>query len=213
MLFCAAAIVLPSCENTASNSLTGALISDSLDPRAQYTSVSASDAWINVPRSALVVERQLRGDRAQRILLPNHTYLTGDNVIYLRAIQNRPSGTLGVFDLEAMLRFIGGVPRPFTRQELSLMRSRSDATGTLTWTVWTDGAGTYCVLALRRLTERQRIVPFRSNAIDILMRNCVRGTEEEALKPATPAQVAYPTIGRNVPTSPQTLSPLAAPLP
>ena len=73
--------------------------------------------------------------------------------------------------------------------------------------------GTYCVLALRRLTEMQRIVPFQSNAIDMLMRNCTRGTEEEALKPATPAQVSYPTIGRNVPTSPQTLSPLAAPLP
>ena len=142
MLFCAAAIVLPSCENTTSTALSGTFTSDSLDPRAQYTSVSASDAWINVPRSALVVERQLRGKRAQRILLPNHTYLTGDNVIYLRAVRNRSSGTLGAFDLEPLLRFIGGVPRPFTRQELSLMKTRPDAAGTLTWAVWTDGAGT-----------------------------------------------------------------------
>jgi hypothetical protein len=209
-LLCAGLMTLLSCDSATFSSRG---VSDSLDPRSQYLSVPAADAWVNVPKSALVVERQRGADRAQRVLLPNHSYLPGDNVIYLRAIRNRPSGSIGAFDLESMLEFIGGVPRPFTSEELATLRSRQDAAGTLTWGVWTDGAGTTCVLALRRLTEMNRILPFRSNAVDMLLRNCVRGTEEDALAPADPQQVAFPTIGRNTPASPQTLSPLAAPLP
>ena len=208
-LLCAGLFILPSCENAPLPNGGP----DSLDPRAQYLSVSAADAWVNVPRTALVVERQYGTERAQRVLLPNHTYLAGDNVMYLRAVRQNFAGSIGAFDREAMLEFIGGVPRPFTTDELSTLRSQEDAAGTLTWGVWTDGAGTTCVLALRRLTEMNRILPFRADAIDMLMRNCVQGTEEEALEPADPAKVAFPTIGRNTPSSPQTLSPLAAPLP
>jgi hypothetical protein len=179
--------------------------------RTEWGVIPATSAWIALPEAGLVMERRAGAVSEQRIALSNTTVLQGDNFVFLRLV---PSRSPGVIQLERALEQASGLPHPFSRNDLSVMRGRVDEAGALSWTEWTDGAGTTCVLALRRLTVATRLLPRQAGAVDMVMRNCVRGGAEKALAPAAPDIVAYPARAR-VPgqRTQRNLTPLAAPLP
>ena len=178
--------------------------------RAEWLARPISEAWVNSPRSRLLLERRAGGLAEQRLDLPNRTSLSGENFLHvLAANAMRRSARL---DLDEVLDLVGGLPHPFSRQDLGAMRSRNDAVGRVTWAEWTNGAGITCVLALRRLHVGVRIVPVEASALDLVMRNCVHGDSEAALQPVGPNTAAFPAhpgISEGAPL--RTLSPLAAP--
>jgi len=179
--------------------------------RAEWGFVPPEDAWVNIPGATLVVERRFADITEQRTLLPNHTALPGDNFAHLRAV---PQSDGGLLALERALERAGGLPEPFTSQDLDSMRSREDAAGTLNWAEWTDGAGTTCVLAIRRMPIGIRVLPNEAIALDMVMRNCVRDGATAALASAGPEAVSFGApfaVARG--GEQRTLSPLAAPLP
>lgn len=178
--------------------------------RAEWLVRPLDEAWIHSPDSQLLLERRAAGLAEQRLVLPNHTGLRGENLIHVRTVAGLSRGPR--FDLDHTLTFIDGLPFPFAPADLTVMRSRSDAAGTISWTEWTNGAGLTCVLALRRLHVGARIIPGEASALDLVMRNCVNGDADEALVPAGPHAVAFPAppgIAEGAPL--RTLSPLAAP--
>lgn len=179
--------------------------------RAEWAIVGADEAWMNMPDASIVLERRFAEIVEQRVSLPNHTTMSGDNFAYLRAV---PQSDGHIFELDRVIAQAGGLPAPFTDEEIRVMRSTQDAAGALNWTEWTDGAGNTCVLALRRLTPAVRIVPTGARAIDLMLRNCSADGVEAALRPAGPAAVALPAphgTGRGGEIL--TMSPLAAPMP
>lgn len=179
--------------------------------RAEWVIVPAANAWVHVPEARLVMERRAGALVEQRIALPNATILQGDNFIFLSAISSRSPG---VIVLERVLEQAGGLPYPFSQDDLSVMRARTDSAGAVSWTEWSNGAGTTCVLALRRLGVAARILPGQASAIDMVLRNCVRGEADAALAPAAPGAVAFSAQARaSGAASQRNLSPLAAPAP
>jgi len=167
-------------------------------------------AWVNPPDVILVMERQWRNRVEQKLALPNRTSLAGDNFIFLQTVSTQ--NPLGM-RLETALDSIDGLPSPFSEDDLGVMRSREDSAGALAWAEWTSGAGTTCVLAMRRLTVGERALPERVTALDMVMRNCVRGSVDEALAPADARHVAFPSPTGAGQGGPQRiLSPLAAPM-
>lgn len=179
--------------------------------RAEWAMVPEESAWVNPPETTLVLERRYADVREQRVSLPNHTSLPGDNFIHLRAV---PPSRGGIFELDQALQQAGGLPYPFTEAELEVMRSREDSAGSLSWTQWTDGAGTECVLALRRIPAGVRMMPGEATSIDLVMRNCIAGELEAALEPVGPHSAAFSSPhGSERGAEVLTLSPLAAPMP
>jgi len=179
--------------------------------RVEWQRLPTDRAWISSPDALMLMERSHGRVAEQRIALPNDTALPGDNFIYLRTIHTDPPGGMR---LERVLEQAGGLPGPFNEEDLGVMRTTEDAAGTLNWAEWTSGAGTACVLALRRLTIRVRVLRQGTSALDIVMRNCVRGTAQQALEPAGADLVVLPGTVRTVrPALQQPLSALAAPVP
>lgn len=177
---------------------------------ADWVTHGTGRAWVNPPDVILVMERQWRNRVEQKLALPNRTSLPGDNFIFLQTVST--PNPLGM-RLETALDSIDGLPSPFSEDDLGVMRSREDAAGALAWAEWTSGAGTTCVLAMRRLTVGERALPERVTALDMVMRNCVRGSADEALAPADASHVAFPSPAGAGQGGPQRiLSPLAAPM-
>ncbi len=180
--------------------------------RTEWVTVTSEDAWLNLPQTRLVLERRFARISEQRLLLPNHTALPGDNFVYLRAEAPGFLADAGRLRLQRVLAQAGGLPPPFTQAELDILRSDEDTAGTLTWAEWASGAGTTCVLAIRRFDVGDRLLPGRAVALDMVMRNCVRGDVGEALEPAGPRSVGFPAPEGMAGGAPvRTLSPLAAP--
>lgn len=179
--------------------------------RAEWAFVPRQDAWVNLPGATLVVERRFADVIEQRTALPNNTTLRGDNFAHLRAV---PDSDRSILMLDRAIARAGGLPTPFSQVELNSMRSREDAAGTLNWSEWTDGAGTACVLVIRRMSIGVRVLPHNAIALDMVMRNCVRGEPADALVPSLPQAVVFGApSGVERGGQQRTLSPLAAPLP
>lgn len=178
--------------------------------RAEWFVQPIAEAWVNSPRSQLLLERRASGIAEQRLTLPNHTAQRGENLMHIRAVSREAHAAR--FDLDRTLGFIDGVPTPFSQGDLDVMLSRVDSAGALHWAEWTNGAGVTCALAFRRLDVGARVLPRGAAALDLVMRNCVNGDIEEALLPVAPQVVAYPAppgLSDGAPV--RTLSPLAAP--
>ncbi|MCC5969269.1 MAG: hypothetical protein JJU15_04930 [Pararhodobacter sp.] len=177
---------------------------------ADWAAHGSGQAWVNPPELILVMERRGRTHAEQKLALPNRTSLAGDNFIYLQTVST--PNPLGM-RFEAALENIGGLPSPFTEADLGAMRAREDSAGSLAWAEWTSGAGTTCVLAMRRLTVENRALPERVTALDMVMRNCVPGSADDALAPADARHVAFPApTGAWQGAQQRILSPLAAPM-
>ncbi len=200
-------VALPACNATL---ITQAELQEGVE-RAEWVIVDAENAWANLPGATMVLERRFADVVEQRVSLPNDTVISGDNFAHLRAV---PRSDGHIFDLERALVQVGGLPSPFARDDLDVMRSREDAAGALAWTEWTDGAGTTCVLALRRLTPGARVMPAQARALDMVLRNCSTDGPEAALAPAGPQAVTFSAPhGAAQGAGVLTLSPLAAPMP
>lgn len=148
----------------------------------EYRPVAVSRSYINVPNAIMVLERDLGDALEQRITLPNSTSLAGENVIMLRA-QVSGHGARSRLQLNEVLKQFGGVPGPFTSVSDGAMMSRSDAHGDIVYSVMRPGGDLTCVLAFRRSQTGGRALPRGARALDIMMRNCVSGSAEEALAP------------------------------
>ncbi|MCC6006812.1 MAG: hypothetical protein JJU40_03950 [Rhodobacteraceae bacterium] len=178
--------------------------------------VETGRAWVHAPEAILVTARIFGTPRApvreQRILLPNKTTVPGDNVIVLRASPyDSTAGT--AFLLQPFLEQAGGVPPPFAPITESGLMSRDDALGGYVWKEEFLGVGTICVLAFRRLTRTSRPLPQGADVMDVMVRNCVDGTLDEALAPITAPRVGFfaGSEGHLRRDSVRTLSPFAAP--
>lgn len=181
---------------------------------SQYRLIPDNRGWISAPQGLLTLERSLGSEIEQVVALPNQTAVRGDNAILLRARvgdgADRPR-----FQLAEFLERVGGAPEPFRSLNDSDLRSRDDALGTYFWTEQRIGANTICVLAVRRATIEGRQLPRGTNALDMMLRNCVAGTVDEALAPIRAESVAYypgSAVGAG-PRANRSISPLAAPMP
>ncbi len=180
---------------------------ETLEQTVEYTIVPASRTMVNAPDAVIVFERNLGGAIEQRIVLPNETSITGDNVLHIRA-QTADSSRLEEFNFDEVATRFGGLPVPFTRASAADMRSGNDSLGRFVYASETLGTGTNCVLVLRRLGVGARPLPQGTSALDVVMRNCVNGTVEQALAPMSERALG---VGGTVRPGSFTLSPYAAP--
>ncbi|HPD91744.1 MAG: hypothetical protein H6900_10130 [Rhodobacter sp.] len=179
---------------------------ETLENTVEYTIVPASRAMVNAPQALVVFERNLGGALEQRIVLPNATAVRGDNVLHVRA-QNARSAELGRLDFNEVATRFGGLPAPFQQLNEGSLSSGSDSLGNYVYARETIGTDTNCVLVLRRLGVGARPLPRGTQALDVMMRNCVNGTVQEALAPMGDRALAITGAAG----SGQTLSPYAAP--
>lgn len=148
----------------------------------EYRVVPTSRAFISIPAALLVMERDLGGAVEQRITLRNDTSLQGENMVMLRAQQaGYARGTRFVLD-EQLAQF-GGAPSPFGSVSEGALTATSDSFGDITYTTSNPGGNVVCVLAFRRTQTGSRALPRGSRALDIMLRNCVSGTVQDALAP------------------------------
>lgn len=148
----------------------------------EFRVVPASRGFISVPQALVVMERDLGGAIEQRVTLPNQTSLAGENMVILRAQQaGYARGTR--FVLSEQLSQFGGAPSPFTGVSEGALTATTDSFGDITYTSMRPGGDVVCVLAFRRTQTGSRALPRGSRALDIMLRNCVSGTVEEALAP------------------------------
>ena len=187
---------------------------DEVEDTAQFVSIPLNATWVFAPGAVTALQRNLLNSWEQRIGLPNRTTVPGDNALRLRA-RFVPGQDTGRFVYEEFLRRIGGLPAPFTAMKSGDLLSADDALGTYFWAEYRYGDSTICVLGLRRLNAGTRQMPGNTNALDVVLRNCVNGTAQDALKPITAANVGnYPGgsfAGASAPV--RMLSPLAGPTP
>ncbi|MCC1481340.1 hypothetical protein [Roseibaca sp. Y0-43] len=148
----------------------------------EFRVVPATRAFISVPQALLVMERDLGGAVEQRVTLPNQTTLAGENMIMLRAQQaGYARGTR--FVLSEQLSQFGGAPTPFTGVSEGALTATTDSFGDITYTTIRPGGDIVCVLAFRRTQTASRALPSGTRALDIMLRNCVSGSAEQALAP------------------------------
>ncbi len=177
---------------------------ETMEHTVEYSVVQASRAMVHAPNALLVLERNLGPAFEQRIILPNDTAVRGDNVMQLRA-QTDDSVRLNEFNFEEIVARFGGLPSPFERLTTSLLLSGQDNLGTYVYARENLGTNTVCVLALRRMTVGVRPLPRGSQAMDVMLRNCVVGTVDDALAPLAARGLATGSSGQRM------LSPFAAP--
>ncbi|WP_207287097.1 hypothetical protein [Rhodovulum adriaticum] len=178
-----------------------------------YVQRPLSESWVYAKDARLLVERATTRVREQRILLRNRTSLRGDNFIFLRTVDLPRYGVAPRLAQDDLIAHAGGRPPPFDRVDAKLVNSLNDSIGAVTWAEWTDGAGTFCVLAVRRLDDTARVLTYGADVMDVLMRNCSGGSFDAALAPIMDAAIAFPPASGARGAGPRNLSPLAAPMP
>jgi len=180
---------------------------DRLEAVSQYQVVPATRAMVHAPGAVLILERNLDGALDQRVILPNDTAVRGDNELRVRA-QTAISNNLTEFNFTETVARFGGLPAPFQAVNPAGFSTGSDAMGSFVYAQETMGVDTVCVLALRRIGVGARPLPQGTRALDVMMRNCVRGDARAALAPFGERAVAIGGIAQG---DVLTLSPHAAP--
>lgn len=172
------------------------------------------NAWAAEAEALVLAQRRLPRAREQLIGLTNDTTLRGDNFILLVAYGS-PAHVPRSFTLESVLERVGGVPFPFETLSDAELKRRRDGLGTTLWKEFDTRTGVNCVLALRRLEFDTRILPANTAAMEVVLRNCVTGSTEEALEPVGPDRLAVGIMSASVNggVRPRVLNPLAAPEP
>ncbi|MCE6960487.1 hypothetical protein LAZ40_15790 [Cereibacter sphaeroides] len=210
-----AALLVAGCEAT---SVPGRPALSIREETAQFRSAPDSRRWIPVAGALLTQERDLGGDVEQRIALPNATTIEGDNMMVLRARAARGTA-LPRLGLSAFADAEGRLPQPFATLATGDLRSGEDALGSVVHAERRFGVDTVCVLALRRMPPTARPLPAQAEVLDVMLRNCVRGRPEDALRPISAPSLGFPGVapaGGEVlaqGAAGRTRSPLAAPLP
>lgn len=154
--------------------------------------IPVAAAWVAATDGVVATQRIASSAIYQRVLLPNATPLPGDNVLYMRV--TRAAGFRGGALREADIADVtGGIPPPFEGFEGTTIRSRVDDAGALLWTQeWVSGIY-LCVLAARRMTFEQRVIPAQGDMLDVVLRNCVQTDDPElALRPIRASAMLFP---------------------
>lgn len=182
-----------------------------VEDQTDFQRATIGRAWVNVPNMTLVMQRDLFPYGVeQRISLRNSTTIAGDNMMILRSRKN-DSGA-GRLRYEEFMRRIGGAPAPFGDLVAGELLSGEDSMGPYFWTERRYGSSTLCVLTIRRVSLAMRELPGQADAMDVMLRNCVLGSLEEALAPAMDHNLS---VGRSasggLTGESRLLSPLAGP--
>lgn len=180
---------------------------ETLERTAEYGVVGASRAMVHAPQALLVLERNLGGAVEQRIVLPNATAVGGDNILHLRA-QTELSARSQEFSFDELATRFGGLPAPFQRLQPGGLLSGNDALGNYVYAREQVGNDTVCVLVMRRISPQARPLPRGTRSLDMVLRNCVVGSLEQALAPMGERALA---IAGTPHGNTYTLSPFAAP--
>lgn len=185
-----------------------------LQTSTQFTVAQMNNAWVAPAGGLVAIHRQLGSESEQIIGLVNNTTLEGDNFLWLRA-RGANHNNPGRFKLDDFIARVGGVPSPFGGLSDRDLRSGEDALGPFFWLEYRAGAQTNCVLAIRRIDGSRRILPRGTNVLEIMLRNCVQGSVEEALNPIRDSQIGVGAVGavHSATGGTRMLSPLAAPSP
>ncbi|MTH64033.1 hypothetical protein [Paracoccus shanxieyensis] len=186
----------------------GILTRQQIEERTPYASVSTGQAWVNAPGMRSVLQRNLRTGLEQKISLANDSAVRGDNVMMLRT-QNGVSG-FGRLRFESVIDRFGGMPYPFTDVSSGSLLQGDDGVGAYFWVTENLGDAT-CILGMRRLNSGMRQLPGNGGVMDIVLRNCVRGTQQDALAPLMADSIGVAPIARDPQGNSRMLSPLAAP--
>lgn len=176
--------------------------------RTPFASLSPAQAWINAPDMRSVLQRDLGNGLEQRIGLANATAVPGDNLVMLRT-RNVVSG-FGRLRFESLVDSFGGLPQPFSDLSSGDLLQGDDGVGAYFWATRMVGNAT-CVLGMRRLNAGMRQLPGDAGVMDILLRNCVPGDQQQALAPLLADSIGVAPIARDPQGSSRLLSPLAAP--
>lgn len=179
---------------------------EALEATSEYVLVPTTRSMVAAPDALLIFERTLGGAVEQRIILPNETAVTGDNVIHIRA-QTSGSADLNRFNFAEIETRFGGLPPPFQALRENGLSTGSDSLGNYVYARETVGAGTTCVLVIRRMGLGARPLPRGTHALDVMMRNCVNGSVQQALAPAGERTLAVGGTAGAI----NSLSPYAAP--
>ena len=180
---------------------------EALENTVEYTIVQPSRSMVHAPDALIVFERNLNGAIEQRIVLPNATAVRGDNLLQIRA-QTADSARLQEFNFDEVAARFGGMPAPFERLTDSSLTSGRDSLGSFVYARETIGSGTTCVLVMRRLGIGARPLPRGTSALDLVMRNCVVGSVEQALAPMGERALG---VSGSAQGTVRSLSPYAAP--
>ena len=204
-------VLLAGCQVTMLRTLpTLAEINDT----SQFHSVALDKTWVYASGAVGVLERGIASFREQRIALQNLTTIPGDNVLLLQAFYV-PGKEPGRFGYEQFLGRTGGLPEPFQATKSGDLLSGQDELGPYFWTEARFGDTAVCVLGLRHLNLGIRQLPSNTNQLDVMLRNCVNGTAQDALGPMSAANIQnYPDGTATTPFgSRRLLSPLAGAIP
>ncbi|MGZ9809910.1 hypothetical protein ACXN5S_05550 [Pseudoroseicyclus sp. H15] len=178
----------------------------------QFQHTPLDTAWVTPAGMSIVIDRTLGIEREQKIGLVNDTVLQGDNYLWLRARvpEGYPAGNLRLADFMSR---VGEVPYPFTRVSDDNLRSRNDSLGQYFYLTEEPMGEVNCVLAFRRIDNASRLLPRGTSTLELLLRNCVRGSVDQALRPITDEQIGTAAVAGISPAQGgnRMLSPLAAP--
>lgn len=179
------------------------------EQRTAFVPVAADRAWVTAPGMRALYQRPIFEGYEQRISLANPTLLPGDNLLILRARDNIVPEARLVF--EEFTRWTGGLPAPFEGLTSGELLRGEDELGAYFHAEYRSGADTVCVFGIRRLNGSQREIPANGDVMDVQLRNCLRGTPEDALAPLlAPSLRSAPGSAQADGTS-RLLSPLAGP--
>ncbi|MTH79208.1 hypothetical protein [Paracoccus aestuariivivens] len=186
------------------------LTQSQLEERTPFVPVSVGQAWVNAPGMRGVLERNLRVGAEQRISLVNTTTVQGDNVMMLRT-RNGGMSSYGRLRFEDIVSRFGGLPYPFTNLTSGDLQVGDDGSGSYFWASQTLGGSVSCVLGLRRVDRGMRQLPGDAGVMDIVLRNCVNGSAQDALEPLFSNSIGVAPIASGSNGESRMLSPLAAP--
>lgn len=174
-----------------------------------HVAISTKSFWTKEPLALVGIQRDLGQEEEQILGLVNDTTLKGDNfLLFLAGARN--GSDLPAFRLESFVDRVGGAPSPFSRVSDSDLRIGEDALGSYFWLEYRSGAQTNCVLAVRRLGLGSRILPARAKSMDVMLRNCVLGSVDQALAPILADRIGS-SVGGTSSGGPRLMSPLAGP--
>ncbi len=187
---------------------------EEMQTSTQFTTGPLDAAWVAPQGGLVAIDRQLGPESEQVVGLANNTTLPGDNFLKIRA-RGTSGNNPGRFRLDDFTKRFGEVPAPFSKLSDSDLRTGTDSLGPFFWLEHRVGTQTNCVLAIRRIDGSRRILPPGTTVLEVMLRNCVRGSVEEALNPIRDSQIGVGAVQGGGPVTGGTrmLSPLAAPLP
>lgn len=179
------------------------------EARTAFVPMPVERAWVTAPGLRALYQRPVFEGYEQRLSLANPTVLPGDNLMVLRVRDNIVPEARLVF--EEFTRWTGGLPAPFEGLTAGELMRGEDEMGPYFYAEHRSGPDTVCVFGLRRLNGSHREIPAQGDVMDVQLRNCLRGSPEEALAPLLAASLRSAPGAAQPDGTSRLLSPLAGP--